>query len=75
MGELLKANLNELVKSGRPQHSAFVWPIDMVSGPGRDGFGYVMPLLKSSFTSFVQMLKADVLPGVPGAYPDRHQPG
>jgi DNA-binding helix-hairpin-helix protein with protein kinase domain len=63
MGELLKANLNGLVKSGRPQHSAFVWPIDMVSSPGRDGFGYVMPLLQSSFTSFVQMLKADIPPG------------
>jgi eukaryotic-like serine/threonine-protein kinase len=63
MSELLRANLSRLVERGRPQHDAFVWPIDMVDCPGRDGFGYVMPLMKSRFASFVQMLKAEKTPG------------
>jgi DNA-binding helix-hairpin-helix protein with protein kinase domain len=63
VNDLLKANLSRLVERGRPQNSAFVWPIDMVDCPGRDGFGYVMPLMPARFMSFVQMLKADHPPG------------
>jgi len=59
----IAANLAKLVERGKPEHSAFIWPIDMVGSPERDGFGYVMPLMDTRFTSFVKILKAPEPPG------------
>ena len=63
LGARLAANLRKLVERGKPQNGAFIWPIDMVDSPERDGFGYVMPLMDTRFTSFVKMLKAPEPPG------------
>jgi len=51
-----------LVEWGRPPHPAFVWPIDLVSCEATAGFGYVMPLLESRFSSFAQLLSEPVQP-------------
>ena len=51
-----------LVERGRPPHRAFVWPIDLVSCQESAGFGYVMPLLESRFSSFAQLLSEPVQP-------------
>jgi eukaryotic-like serine/threonine-protein kinase len=63
LSERRAANLAKLVERGKPQHSAFVWPIDMVQSPERAGFGYVMPLMDTRFTSFVHILTAPEPPG------------
>ena len=63
MAEQLVANLTYLVKRGKPEHSAFIWPIDMVACPERRGFGYVMPLMAERFKSLAQLLKAAEPPG------------
>ena len=63
INELRAGNLVSLVRRGRPRSSAFLWPIDMVESPGRDGFGYVMPYKDDRFVSFVQLLKAPEPPG------------
>ncbi len=54
--------IEELVERGRPPHPAFVWPIDVVTCDGIDGFGYVMPLMEPRFTSFAQLLSEPVQP-------------
>jgi eukaryotic-like serine/threonine-protein kinase len=54
--EKVRAGLRKLVETGRPRHPAFIWPIDMVSSPGYEGFGYVMPLMESRFINCFQML-------------------
>jgi eukaryotic-like serine/threonine-protein kinase len=63
VSEMFIANMIGLIERGRPQHKAFVWPIDMVECRGRSGFGYLMPLMDARFRSFAQMLKAPELPG------------
>jgi DNA-binding helix-hairpin-helix protein with protein kinase domain len=54
----VQASLITLVAGGRPKNPAFIWPIDMVACPGRDGFGYVMPRMESRFITCFQMLSA-----------------
>ena len=73
MAEQLVANLTYLVKRGKPEHSAFIWPIDMVACPERRGFGYVMPLMAERFKSLAQLLKAAEPPGFSTLDPGRHQ--
>lgn len=63
MGNWFAANLAALVERGRPQHDAFIWPIDMVLCHEHGGFGYLMPLMDARFRSFARMLKAAELPG------------
>jgi eukaryotic-like serine/threonine-protein kinase len=62
MAEQFAANITKLITRGKPQHRAFIWPIDMVVCPERDGFGYIMPLMDPKFRSFAQLLKAAELP-------------
>ena len=52
----IQAGLLKLVESGRPRNRAFIWPIDIVSSPGRTGFGYVMPMMEPRFMTCFQML-------------------
>ena len=52
----LQRSIEALTERPRP-HKAFVWPIDLVTSPELDGFGYVMPYMTSRFISFAQMLK------------------
>jgi DNA-binding helix-hairpin-helix protein with protein kinase domain len=54
--EKMRANLTKLVSDGRPASAAFIWPIDMVSSPGREGFGYIMPMVESRFITCFQMI-------------------
>ncbi len=54
--EKMRANLTKLVTDGRPTSAAFIWPIDMVSSPGREGFGYVMPMVENRFITCFQMI-------------------
>ncbi len=58
----IRATLINLVDGPRPRNTAFVWPIDMVSSPGKDGFGYVMPLMESRFITCFEMLAAKKSP-------------
>jgi|HubBroStandDraft_1064217.scaffolds.fasta_scaffold35403_2 serine/threonine protein kinase len=58
----IQANLTKLVEGGRPKSRAFIWPIDMVSSPGRSGFGYVMPRMEPRFITCFQMLSSDQAP-------------
>lgn len=54
--EKMRTSLTRLVDDGRPASAAFIWPIDMVSSPGRDGYGYVMPLVESRFVTCFQLI-------------------
>jgi DNA-binding helix-hairpin-helix protein with protein kinase domain len=56
--EKMQVGLTTLVDGGRPKNPAFVWPIDMVSCPGREGFGYVMPRMEGRYITCFQMLSA-----------------
>ena len=60
--EKIQAGLVKLVESGRPKSRAFIWPIDMVSSPGRSGFGYVMPMMENRFITCFQMLSNETPP-------------
>ncbi len=55
----VQSDLVKLVDGGRPKNHAFIWPIDMVSSPGQDGFGYVMPRMENRFITCFQMLSND----------------
>ncbi len=55
----VQAGLVKLIESGRPRSRAFIWPIDMVSSPGRAGFGYVMPMMEGRFITCFQMLSSE----------------
>lgn len=54
--EKMRTSLTRLVDDGRPASAAFIWPIDMVSSPGREGYGYVMPMMESRFITCFQMI-------------------
>ena len=41
-------DLGVLVEQGTP-HERFLWPLDLATVPGQQGFGYVMPVLPSRF--------------------------
>ena len=40
--------LQQIVHAGVP-HPAFLWPLDVVRIPGREGFGYLMPLRPENY--------------------------
>jgi len=54
--DALRSSITALTERPSP-HPAFVWPIDVVTGSGLDGFGYVMRLLGPRFVSFTRMLE------------------
>ncbi len=59
----IQASLAKLVDGGRPRNHAFIWPVDLISSPGRDGFGYVMPMMESRFITCFEMLSGERAPG------------
>jgi len=60
--EEMRKSITSLIQRGRPPHSAFVWPIDLVGSDRLPGFGYVMPLLEPRFMSLAQLLNQDMQP-------------
>jgi eukaryotic-like serine/threonine-protein kinase len=53
--------LEELIKKGAP-NERFLWPFELVSARGVNGFGYIMPLRDSSYKGIVDMMKRRVEP-------------
>ena len=51
----LRTRLETAVRRGAPTNS-FLWPIDMVSAPGRDSFGYLMPLRADRYRSIRDLI-------------------
>ncbi len=58
----MRKSITALIQRGRPPHSAFVWPIDLVISDQMPGFGYVMPLLEPRFISLAQLLNQEIQP-------------
>jgi eukaryotic-like serine/threonine-protein kinase len=59
----LAAHMAWLVQHGKPDHDAFMWPIDIAEREGSTEFGYLMPLMDARFRSFARLLKDAELPG------------
>ncbi|TRV47303.1 MAG: serine/threonine protein kinase [Microcystis panniformis Mp_MB_F_20051200_S9] len=53
--------LEAAIHSGAPS-DRFLWPIDIVSEPGIEGFGYVMPLREPQYKGFVDLMKRRIKP-------------
>lgn len=53
--------LENLIRSG-PPNSRFLWPMDLATGTGIDGFGYVMPLRDQRFKGIVDLMKRRIEP-------------
>ncbi len=53
--------LEAAIHSGAPS-DRFLWPIDIVSEPGIEGFGYVMPLRELQYKGFVDLMKRRIKP-------------
>ena len=48
--------IQTLIRFGSP-NPRFLWPIEMVSSPGKPGFGYIMPLRDPQYKSIVDLMK------------------
>ncbi len=53
--------LEAAIESGAPS-DRFLWPIDIVSESGIDGFGYLMPLREPKYKGFVDLMKRRIKP-------------
>lgn len=53
--------IETLVRAGPPS-PAFLWPIELVENPCREGFGYAMPLRDPAVASIVDLMKGRVDP-------------
>jgi eukaryotic-like serine/threonine-protein kinase len=56
-----RARLEAAIDSGSPS-DRFLWPIDLVSEPGIQGFGYIMPLRQPQYKSLVDLMKRRIQP-------------
>lgn len=56
-----RATLQELIRSGSPDNR-FLWPMDLVTGTGIEGFGYVMPLREQRFKGIPDLMKRRIEP-------------
>ena len=56
-----RAALEELIRLGAPDNR-FLWPLDLLSGHGIEGFGYVMALRDVRFKGIVDLMKRRVEP-------------
>jgi eukaryotic-like serine/threonine-protein kinase len=54
-----RSRLEAAIESGAP-NERFLWPIDLVSEPGIDGFGYIMPLRKPEYKTLVDLMKGKI---------------
>ena len=57
----LKERLEAAIKLG-PPNDKFLWPMELVSASGIDGFGYIMPLRESRYKGFVDLMKRRIEP-------------
>lgn len=53
--------LQMLVAQGPPDHS-FLWPVDLVTGPGLPHFGYLMPLRDTRYRGIADLMKGRIDP-------------
>jgi len=56
-----RAALETLIKKG-PPNEKFLWPMELVSAPDVQGFGYIMPLREPRYKGIVDMMKRRVEP-------------
>lgn len=56
-----RSALEVLVDRGRPTDK-FLWPIDIATAPGVNGYGYIMPLRDPSYKSIVDLMKRRINP-------------
>lgn len=54
-------NMQRLVKAGSP-NPMFLWPIDLVTSPDVEGYGYIMPLREPRFKSVIDWMYRRVNP-------------
>lgn len=57
----LRERLEMAIKRGAPNEK-FLWPQELVSTPGKAGFGYLMPLREPRFKGIVDLMKKRVDP-------------
>lgn len=57
----LKERLERAIRSG-PPNDRFLWPMELASADGVQGFGYIMPLRETRFKGIVDMMKRRVEP-------------
>jgi serine/threonine protein kinase len=55
------AALKTLVDKG-PPNEKFLWPVELVTAPGVDGFGYIMPLREPRYKSIVDLMRRRIDP-------------
>ncbi len=53
--------LEELARRGAPSR-AFLWPMDIVTAPRTQGFGYVMPIRDERFVAMTELVRRRVEP-------------
>lgn len=51
-----KAAIDALISIRQPSET-FLWPLELVTLPDREGFGYVMPLREGRFKSIIDLMK------------------
>ena len=51
-----KAAIDTLISKRQPSET-FLWPLELVTLPGREGFGYIMPLREGRFKSIIDLMK------------------
>jgi eukaryotic-like serine/threonine-protein kinase len=56
-----RERLEAAIQSGTPSER-FLWPLDIVSEPDIEGFGYLMPLRKTQYKGFVDLMKRRIKP-------------
>jgi eukaryotic-like serine/threonine-protein kinase len=56
-----KARLEKAIDSGAP-NDRFLWPIELVSEPGIEGFGYIMKLRTDQYKSLIDLMKRRIEP-------------
>jgi hypothetical protein len=57
----LQERLEAAIESGAP-NDKFLWPMELVSAPDMEGFGYVMPIRDSQYRGLVEMMAGRIEP-------------
>lgn len=53
--------LEKAIQFGAP-NDRFLWPIDLAEAPGKNGYGYIMPLREPRFKGIVDLMKRRIEP-------------
>lgn len=56
-----RAALGTIIKKGPPS-KRFLWPMELASAPGVEGFGYIMPLRQQNYNGIDDLMKRRVEP-------------